>query len=325
MSMVDQTSIALYFAEQLGIQPGISAPAAQVQCARCEDSKWTLDSQGELIRCPDCTCPTCSDLGLIRIDVPYGSPGFGQVFPCPDPTCPVRRAELREREEKLFRVSQLPAEYQDLSLETFMALPDAQREGKMQAAWGAHYFIAGCERGCWVNRASIAAQFDDEVDDDIRNWLVFYGGYGVGKTGLAAAIVQGVIARGQPIRYTRLQDFIKAVKDRYDDKWRQDDLQDEYGDSPSGKVIDLVRQSPILVIDEFDFPQITPHVLGIVENLINYRHNNHLATVITTNLDEAAFERRWERLITSRIKQRAHWLPVGGVVLRKTTAAFNWE
>lgn len=30
------------------------------------------------------SCPTCKGFGVLRRDVPFGSPGFGQLVPCPD-------------------------------------------------------------------------------------------------------------------------------------------------------------------------------------------------------------------------------------------------
>jgi DNA replication protein DnaC len=90
-------------------------------------------------------------------------------------------------------------------------------------------------------------------------------------------------------------------------------------------VLDQVKNAPTLICDEFDVADVTTNKRSIVEKLIRYRHGQQLPTVLTTNLDADAFERRWERVIASVVRDRAHWIPMRGVSLRREAEQFEWE
>ncbi|HEX6542095.1 MAG TPA: hypothetical protein VF040_10105, partial [Ktedonobacterales bacterium] len=101
-------------------------------------------------------CPRCHGAGYVRLDVPVGDPAFGQAIRC---TCKEQQIEERDR-SNLRRLSNLDP-FRDRTFESF----DSKQPGIQEA-----YTIAR------------------RYAKDPLGWLVFRGGFGCGKTHLAAAI-----------------------------------------------------------------------------------------------------------------------------------------
>lgn len=288
----------------------------------------TVDEVWEVQPCPRCAervCPTCLGKGVVQPAVPQGHPDFGKFFPCPD-KCPSERAMSEERREKLRRRAFVPRGYGDCTFESFENHSEEELVGKAQAYYAARLFVMARKHGYYVNRAQVAAEFEEEVEDDLRNWLVFYGPNGRGKTGLAVAIMNALLAAQTPVMYVRLQDWIEAMKRRYNNERAREGFDDPFADyRDAGDVMEMVRTAPVLIVDEFDFPNKTEHSDSIVWQLINHRYEQALPTVLTTNLDTDGMEEAWGLMVSTRIGQRAHWIPMTGESLRATPAAFNWE
>lgn len=311
--------------------PGVSGPV----CAACGGTKRVQIAVGNLIRYPDgrefqpyreercvacARCKVCGDLGLISYGHPVGHPDFGKLFACPA-GCAASRNEDRAAED-LARYAQLDPEYAGCTFASFEALPAAQREGKMQAYYAARLFVAGAQRGYWVNRRAVAAQFGGQATDDSRNWLVFHGEPGRGKTGMAAAIVHALIEAKKPVLYTRLQDLIMAIQNRYG---RDGGSDDAYGDDSADAVLDRVCSAPVLVLDECDLEKLSDDRRDKFQKIIDVRYNRQLPTILTTNLTPDGLKLRWGAMVASRIGQRAHWIPMTGPSLRAVPQSFLWE
>lgn len=259
-------------------------------------------------------CTACSGRGYVLSD--------STPRDCPL-NCLASQKLKAKRESGVIKYSQLPPEYQPLTFVTFDRMSIEYQNGKYPARVAAEQFVEAIDQGGYVNRAAVAALFGRTADDDWRNWLVFYGEHGRGKTGLAAAIVNALATNGKACLYIRLGDFIEAVQKRYS-KDRRDGFDDEFG-ATAEDVLDEVKRAPILVCDEFDVSDVTTNKRSIVEKLVRYRHGQNLPTVITTNLDADSFERRWERTISTVVRDRAHWLPMRGLSLRRDVNEFEWE
>lgn len=282
----------------------------------------------EVQPCPACqqVCPVCDNLGWVRADYPVDHPDFGKAFPCPA-NCQTSQEQAASRRERRVRYSRLYAEYQGLTLATFASLPGEQLIGKMTGYWAAVEFINAMNRNHMVDLAKIAARFDREIPSDVRNWIVFYGEHGRGKTGLAAAILNTLVEQGEKPRYIRLQDFIEAIQKRYNKKKmeRENGFNDEFGDDTAEEVMEQFSTASILIIDEADVPDIRENKVSLFERLIRYRHGEKLPTILTTNLDVDGFERRWGPTIATVVKSRAHWIPMRGLNLRKDAVDLDWE
>lgn len=276
-------------------------------CRTCGGTGWISMNEP----CPDCRCPTCGGVGYVRADVPLDHPLFGELLPCPE-NCDALRQMQENRRGVIRKYAALPEEYAGLTLASFDALPPSQREGKELARRFVEVWVNDIPNGGWVN-----------MGGDTRNWLILHGLHGRGKTGLAAAASNALTETGQQSMYIRLQDFIEAVQKRYGKAKSQDGFADDFGSDSAEDVVDTVRTSPVLIIDEFDVPDIRENKLAIVEKIIRFRHGNRLPTLMTTNLNAPAFEQRWGPTIASVTNARAHWVLVDGPSLRPRAAEWR--
>jgi DNA replication protein DnaC len=111
-----------------------------------------------------------------------------------------------------------------------------------------------------------------------RGWLVLMGGYGSGKTHLAAAIANYRSRLGDPPLFVMVPDLLDHLRATF---------------SPNSNVafdrrFDEIRTAPLLVLDDLGTQSMTPWVKEKLYQLFNYRYNAELPTVITTSdsLDE---------------------------------------
>ncbi len=109
-------------------------------------------------------------------------------------------------------------------------------------------------------------------------WLVWQGVTGSGKTHLAAAIVNYLYQSGQQALFIVVPEFIDHLRSAF---------------SPDSRVsydqlFERVKTAPFLVLDDFGEQTATPWAQEKLYQVINYRYNARLATVITTtrSLDE---------------------------------------
>ena len=125
-----------------------------------------------------------------------------------------------------------------------------------------------------------------------EGWLVFQGVNGCGKTHLAAAIVNYQYEAGRPALFVVVPEFLDHLR---------------YTFRPDSKVsydqfFESVKTAPLLVLDDFGEQSTTPWAQEKLYQVINYRYNAQLPTIITTvcSLDEM------ETRISSRLID--HWL-----------------
>ncbi len=111
-----------------------------------------------------------------------------------------------------------------------------------------------------------------------ESWLVFQGVTGCGKTHLASAIVNYRYQAGKPAMFVVVPEFLDHLRSTF---------------SPDSKVsydqlFESVKTTPLLVLDDFGEQATTPWAQEKLYQVINYRYNAQLPTVITTrcSLDE---------------------------------------
>ncbi|MFQ6059224.1 MAG: ATP-binding protein [Anaerolineae bacterium] len=106
-----------------------------------------------------------------------------------------------------------------------------------------------------------------------RGWLVLKGGYGCGKTHLAAAIANYRLAHGQPALFVVVPDLLDHLRATF---------------SPASPVsyderFEAVRTAPLLILDDLGTQTASPWAQEKLYQIFNYRYNAELPTVITTN------------------------------------------
>jgi DNA replication protein DnaC len=107
-----------------------------------------------------------------------------------------------------------------------------------------------------------------------QGWLIFQGLNGCGKTHLAAAIANRLRESGREVLFIVVPDLL-------------DHLRSSFG--PDSRVsydalFEKIKKVPVLVLDDFGEHSATPWAQEKLYQLINYRYNAQLATVITTGL-----------------------------------------
>jgi len=194
-------------------------------------------------------CPRCGGVGYYRRDVPVGHPDFGRAIPCDCQAAAQQQARL----EGLRRASNLGM----LTRQTF--------ESFVPEGFGlAPHLQANLRRAFEACRA---------YAEKPEGWLVLRGRYGCGKTHLAAAIANYRIARGQPVLFMVVPDLLDYLRAAY----RPDT------DSSYDEQFDAVRNAPLLILDDLGTQSSTPWAQEKLFQLLNYRYNGLLPTVITTN------------------------------------------
>ena len=137
--------------------------------------------------------------------------------------------------------------------------------------------------------------------------VVFIGDTGVGKTGLASAILLKALEAG----YRGL--FIKAQE-------LFDELYTSLADHSSRKLLNRLSRFDLLVIDEMGYLNLRPEQSNIFFKLMEERYGRR-ATIITTNLE---YERWYDFLgnkemvaaLLDRLRHRCHTVRIEGESLR---------
>jgi DNA replication protein DnaC len=188
-------------------------------------------------------------LGYIRQDVPVGHPNFGKVFPC---TC--RMEEIQSHRETTLRsLSNLDAlerfTFDSFNPEGHGLSPERQRNLR-------HAY-------------DVALDYARRPD----GWLLMIGGYGSGKTHLAAAIANYVLERGTVPLFVTVPDLLDHLRAAYAPTTAQ----------PYSERFEQVRSTPLLILDDLGTENATPWALEKLFQLLNYRYMSRLPTVITSN------------------------------------------
>jgi DNA replication protein DnaC len=158
-------------------------------------------------------------------------------------------------------------------------------------------------------RNNLSMEIQDNLDEAYRiafdfaknpeGWLVFMGDTGCGKTHLAAAIVNYRYEAGKPALFMVVPEFLDHLRSAF---------------SPESKVsydqlFESVKTTPLLVLDDFGEHSTTPWVKEKLYQLINYRHNSRLPTVITTQYSFDQILQGVDPAISSRLVDKENSVP----------------
>jgi DNA replication protein DnaC len=207
-----------------------------------------LAAKGGLLGDP--ACPVCAGIGYVRIDVPVGHPDFGRLQVC---TCRQSQVSSQIR-QRLFAMSNLD----ELSYLTF---DNFQSRG----------MIGLSPRQ--ADSLEMAYNHARQYAQALKGWLLLQGGYGCGKTHLAAAIANFAVGLGVPSLFITVPDLLDTLRFAYDDP-----------EATFEERFDDIRQAPLLVMDDFGTQNATSWAQEKLFQIMNYRYINHLPLVITTNL-----------------------------------------
>ena len=102
--------------------------------------------------------------------------------------------------------------------------------------------------------------------------LVFIGGPGRGKTGLATGLLLRALRAGHRGRFVKAQDLF-------------DELYSSLADRSSRTLLNQLVRLPLMVVDEMGYLNLRPEQSNLFFRLMEERYTKRVATIITTNLD----------------------------------------
>ena len=194
-----------------------------------------------------------------------GDPDFGRAIMC---TCLL--AEIEQRTLNEFRANSNLTAMEHLRFDTF----DPKVPG--------------------VGDAFAAAV---EFARDPRGWLVLYGGFGAGKTHLAASIAHELAGRRTSVLFQVVPALLNEIRATF---------------SPSNPVqqhelFNAILRANVLILDDLGEEHDTPWVREQLYLIFNHRYNQRMPTVVTTNRDiEKIDPRISSRMFDQRISRTVH-------------------
>ncbi len=207
-------------------------------------------SRNNLVSLGDPDCPHCHGAGYLRADVPVGHPNFGRVEPC---EC--RKSQVVQKvRDSLFMLSHLD-ELKHLTFNTF----NVNGKGNLNLLE--------------IDSLEKALDSSKEFANSLEGWIMLQGGYGCGKTHLAAAIANYAVDLGVPTLFITAPDLLDDLRASFNDP--EDTFANRF---------ETIRNVTLLVMDDFGTQNATPWAQEKLFQILNYRYINHLPTVLTTNL-----------------------------------------
>jgi len=133
--------------------------------------------------------------------------------------------------------------------------------------------------------------------------LYLTGTVGCGKTHLASAIVHELAKQNVYTLFVFVPDFLDELRSMFDDT-----KQDTERENP----FELAKISTVLILDDLGTEKVTEWANEKLLQLINYRYNNNLATIITSNYAMQALKGRLGERIYSRVKGMCEEIVING-------------
>jgi DNA replication protein DnaC len=204
-------------------------------------------------------------VGYRRENVPYGHPNFGKALEC--------ECKLAEQKKRLQQ--RLVADSGILSLALFETASFDSFDQSLPGVFDAHY------------HASLFAH-------DPSGWLILEGPYGCGKTHLAVAIAKARINAGDTIIVQTVPDLLDHLRSAFAPNSAQN----------YSELFETMRNVDLLILDDYGAQSDTPWALEKLFQLLNYRYNKALATVITSNDLKSGDARLYSRMHDKRLVRK---------------------
>lgn len=210
-------------------------------------------------------CAICGGIGYVRRERSVDDPNFGTVEIC---ECQ-RSRKQKESTRRLYQVSNLDV-LKHMTFDTFN--------------------IEGIAGGKEINKTlEVAYNTSQNYAQHLNGWLLLMGGFGCGKTHLAAAIANHVVSLGVATLFLTVPDLLDWLRFTFTSK-----------ETTYEKRFEEIRNIHFLVLDDFGTQSATDWAREKLFQIINYRYIHQLPTIITTNLSMAQIEDR----VSSRLQDR---------------------
>ena len=209
-------------------------------------------------------CTECTGVGWQTKNVPVGHKDFGKVLIC---SCQSTKVDT-EKTKKLYRYSNL----ESLQRFRFETLKDDY----------------------WESDKTINLKYSEslseikEYTNDLKGWLILTGPHGSGKTHLASAIGHSIVDKGHLVLFVHVPDLVDHLKSTFHPT----------SETSYSELFEQVKNTPYLILDDLGLQISSPWAQEKLRQIINYRYNLELPTVITIGENLSKFD----PYILSRIK-----------------------
>lgn len=194
---------------------------------------------------PVYTCLKCHDAGYLRTNVPFGHPNFGKPIKC---ECTIAHENVA-KQQALENMSGIIRynRYEQASFQSFNKRAVGAKPAYNAALAYAH---------------------------DPDGWLVLVGSYGCGKTHLAVSIAKVCLEQGRSVFVQTVPDLLDNLRTAFNPSAEESSFND---------LFESMKTADVLVLDDYGAENSTPWAVEKLFQILNYRYNTSLSTVITTN------------------------------------------
>lgn len=154
---------------------------------------------------------------------------------------------------------------------------------------------------------SVLKKYAEDFDVDKSGNIAMFGNTGLGKTHLSSAMAGAIIEKGNDVYYTSAMNMFADFEYK---RFGNSASPDAEGDIEKYFTCDL------LIIDDLGAEMNNQFTTSCLYNIINTRLNKKKPTVISTNLTQDEFRKRYWDRIASRIFGEYLVLPFCGVDIR---------
>jgi len=154
----------------------------------------------------------------------------------------------------------------------------------------------------------VLKQYAESFDAGTSQSVAMFGGTGLGKTHLSSAVAGVIIENGNDVYYTSAMNMFADFE------------QKRFGSSAGFDVSGDVSQyfsCDLLIIDDIGAEIANQFTVSCLYNVINTRLNRKKPTIISTNLNQEEFRKRYWDRITSRVFGEFLVLPFVGTDIRQ--------
>ena len=206
----------------------------------------------------DSACPHCLGIGFVSSNADIEDPEFGRLYPCACRFEDLHRA-ITDQKQLFSSLGPLSKKTFDTFLPSGHTTEPRQKDSLQRAFEQAHRFA-----------------------DNPKGWVILHGGYGCGKTHLAAAIANHCLSQGKDVLFVNTPDLL-------------DHLRSTFAPGSTIDYDDLFEQTRnifLLILDDLGAENPTQWAQEKLYQIINHRYNSALPTVITCNVNLESIEPR---------------------------------
>lgn len=174
---------------------------------------------------------------------------------------------MQERAGRVIERARVPKRYEHCDFESYVT---DLADGKIWTAQHAQSL---------KNARMLTQRFVAEYPVSSEKGLLLMGPSGVGKTHLGVAALKELLKRGHAGIFCDYRELLKEIQASYNPA----------SESTEMKVLEPIRTTEILVLDDLGASKPSAWVLDIIGLVLNARYNEKRVTILTTNyFDEAA-------------------------------------